>query len=60
MYQLNKGASIEIFNSLGILVTRQSLAELNTKINLNEYSNGIYFVLIKGKQPSRYLKIIKE
>lgn len=51
---------IEIYNNLGELIKKQELKELNSKINISEFSSGIYHVRILSNEKQVYNnKIIK-
>jgi len=52
---------IEIYNSLGELIKKQEVKELNSKINLSELASGIYHIrLMSGEKQVYKNKIIKE
>ena len=51
----------EIYNTVGQLIFREPLVSLQTKINLSEQANGVYFVrIIENGNTVYYSKIIKE
>lgn len=48
---ISENTIIEIYNSFGQLIIRQKVKESKTKIDLMNYSNGIYFLTVKKKRP---------
>ena len=51
----------KIYNNLEQLIISEPLHSLQTKINLSEHANGIYFVKVVENNNSVYLsKIIKQ
>ncbi len=58
--KISNNTYAEIYNCLGQVVIRKPLAEANTKINLSEQANGIYFVRIVDENSSITIKLIKE
>jgi len=51
---------IEIYNSLGELIKKQEVKELNSKINLSEFASGIYHIrLMTGEKQVYKNKVIK-
>jgi len=58
---VSENGLIEIYNSLGELVLRQKLLDLNTFIDLKNKANGIYTVILREKgRNSGQFKLIKE
>ncbi len=52
--------NVEIFNSVGVLVQTENV-ELNTgKIDLSNYPDGLYYVIIRSGQDQSVIKLIKE
>lgn len=51
---------IEIYNNLGELIKKQELKELNSKINISEFSSGIYHIRVLSDEKQVYKnKVIK-
>lgn len=58
---VNENVKLEIENSLGQLILKKAINDLNTKISLVNYPNGIYFIkIIEGNNIIRTEKIVKE
>jgi len=56
----NSNQYFEIYNSLGDLVKKQELREVSTKINLSEFSSGIYHLrIMTGEKQIYRTKLIK-
>ena len=55
-----ESCEVTVFNSLGQAVYRQSKAQGLTTVNLNDLSNGIYFVTVKSANAVGTLKFVKE
>ena len=53
-------SSIEITSVLGKQILLKTVDNLTTEIDLNEFSNGVYFVKIKSNEGEKIVKIIKE
>jgi hypothetical protein len=48
-----------ITNSFGLVIHEEKINETNYSVNLKNYSNGIYFINLKGEGPDKTYKIIK-
>ncbi|MCE3226438.1 MAG: hypothetical protein K0S32_989 [Bacteroidetes bacterium] len=53
-------ASLEIINTLGQTLTIAELPEGKTRLQLNGYESGIYYVKITVNKNTSYIKIIKD
>ena len=59
--QLNENTTIEIYNTIGQQIIKQKITEEETKINLKDQANGIYFVKVTGDGKTIYhSKVIKQ
>ena len=56
---LTENTFIEVFNSLGQVTYHEKMDESNTRLNLKEYQEGIYFIKISNNIKSSTLKFAK-
>ena len=50
---------VQIYNSIGILFKELNVISLNQKVNIDDLSNGLYFINLKS-QPQQVLKFLKQ
>ena len=55
---LSMGLTVEVFNTIGELITSEQLNASTTKIDLSSRENGIYFVRISSAEGTRIEKIV--
>lgn len=58
---ISENMSVELYNSIGQLLFTQPIKNTISVINMNEFSNGVYFTKIKeGGQVIETLRVIKQ
>lgn len=58
--KLTENTFVEIYNTIGQLVSKQVLKDYSTKINLSEQADGVYYVLITKESKHLFkTKVIK-
>jgi len=55
-----KNATLQLLNSLGEIIYTKKISNINTKINLQNYPNGNYFIKFNNANGSKVLKVVKE
>jgi len=59
--KLNENSSIEIYNTLGQIINNVPLTNLQTKIDLREQAEGIYFIrVLENAKPVYFSKVVKQ
>lgn len=54
------GCNLSIYNSLGQKLHQQQLTENTSKIDMNKYIEGIYFIHLQNNKAKKCIKIIKQ
>jgi uncharacterized repeat protein (TIGR02543 family) len=57
---LNKGATLQLFNSLGAIIISKNLTNSTTTISLKALPSGVYYVKVRNGQRSITDKIVKQ
>lgn len=52
--------NVSILNVIGQVVFSQKINNVNTEIDLKEFGNGIYFIVVEGKDYKKTTKIVKQ
>jgi len=59
--EFQKNASIEVYNSLGVLIKKQTVTSERTELNLSENTVGIYIVhVLQNDKVMHISKLVKE
>lgn len=57
--EVSSNTQLEIYNSIGKLIMKETLSHEITSIDLQDYTNGFYFIKIKDPYGERTIKVIK-
>lgn len=55
-----KNCTVSVFDNLGKLVLKEKIIQNNTRFNLSNFSNGLYFITLQGDDKMISKKFIKQ